>query len=363
MTGRVMLSAVVMGNLLRWKLRRHERVVNNSDGPRHVRLVFRAGARSPRRGALQSFRAGRYRAAAGRLECGKVHFGERGATFGLACWPVSAAGKGRYVVGIAVAIPAGVVASLLSFVLFIASPSCASSGVSVDGTNLPAVDGFDAEQLGNAAAIANAGAALGVSQQGQTIAIMTAIGESSLHVLDYGDQAGPTPAACSSSATAGAASLTEWTPRSRPRSSTSGSCRSPTGRRSSRPSPRTASRSTPTRPLRALLPGRSEDHGGLRRIGLVLPGQARRRRERPRMGEARRGPTHRRLRPPRDPLRPWRLLRRLPLRHRHRRRLRRPHLRRPRRHRRLRRAPRHLRALDPHRPRQRPLQRLRAHVR
>lgn len=49
------------------------------------------------------------------------------------------------------------------------------------------VEGFTSEQLGNAAEIVQAGADLGVSVHGQTVAVMTAIGESSLINIDYGD--------------------------------------------------------------------------------------------------------------------------------------------------------------------------------
>lgn len=53
------------------------------------------------------------------------------------------------------------------------------------------VDGFDHEQLTNAAAIVSAGAALGVTTRDQIIGVATAIAESSLRVLDYGDAVGP----------------------------------------------------------------------------------------------------------------------------------------------------------------------------
>lgn len=46
-------------------------------------------------------------------------------------------------------------------------------------------------QLQNAAAIVAAGKAAGINTRGQTIAVMTAMGESSLQVLDRGDAAGP----------------------------------------------------------------------------------------------------------------------------------------------------------------------------
>jgi murein DD-endopeptidase MepM/ murein hydrolase activator NlpD len=50
---------------------------------------------------------------------------------------------------------------------------------------------YNREQLVNAAHIIRAGADLGVSAHGQTIGVMTAIGESTLRVLAYGDLVGP----------------------------------------------------------------------------------------------------------------------------------------------------------------------------
>lgn len=76
-----------------------------------------------------------------------------------------------------------------------ASAACAGTGggVSVDLTGLPpvAVPGYSGDQLVNAALIMNAGAARGLSVRAQTIGVMTAMGESSLRVLDAGDLAGP----------------------------------------------------------------------------------------------------------------------------------------------------------------------------
>ena len=53
------------------------------------------------------------------------------------------------------------------------------------------VDGFSHEQLQNAAAIVKAGAQLGMSTRDQIIGVATAIAESSLKVIDYGDAVGP----------------------------------------------------------------------------------------------------------------------------------------------------------------------------
>jgi hypothetical protein len=63
--------------------------------------------------------------------------------------------------------------------------------VSVAGAPPAAVAGFGGVQLVNAAAIVEAGRVLGVDARGQAIGVMTAMGESSLMVLDRGDAAGP----------------------------------------------------------------------------------------------------------------------------------------------------------------------------
>lgn len=70
---------------------------------------------------------------------------------------------------------------------------------SIDTSKLPKVDGYSAEQIGNAAAIVKAAQAKntyegypdGLPAHAAAIGIMTAIGESTLRVLDYGDVAGP----------------------------------------------------------------------------------------------------------------------------------------------------------------------------
>jgi murein DD-endopeptidase MepM/ murein hydrolase activator NlpD len=76
-----------------------------------------------------------------------------------------------------------------------ASGACqpTGGGQTVDPGKLPAgsIAGYSGEQLVNAALIMNAGAALGLSVRGQTIGVMTAMGESTLRVLDRGDASGP----------------------------------------------------------------------------------------------------------------------------------------------------------------------------
>jgi hypothetical protein len=54
-----------------------------------------------------------------------------------------------------------------------------------------AVAGYSGEQLRNARLIMEAGEAAGFGVHGQTLAVMTAAGESSLRALPYGDAAGP----------------------------------------------------------------------------------------------------------------------------------------------------------------------------
>ena len=75
------------------------------------------------------------------------------------------------------------------------SAECAvpEAGVVVDPAAVPAgpVAGYAGEQLANAAAIVNAAAAEGLDTCAQTIGVMTAMGESSLRVLDRGDDVGP----------------------------------------------------------------------------------------------------------------------------------------------------------------------------
>lgn len=71
--------------------------------------------------------------------------------------------------------------------------AAAEAGVRIDPAGVPEgpVAGYRGEQLANAAAIVNAGQALGLDTCAQTIGVMTAMGESSLRVLDHGDAAGP----------------------------------------------------------------------------------------------------------------------------------------------------------------------------
>lgn len=97
--------------------------------------------------------------------------------------------------------PVLVIAFVLTLVLFFAAsqpPAAAScnptgAAVAVDLDSVPngPVAGFGREQLVNAAHIMLAADDLGLSRRDQQIGVMTAIGESSLNVLDRGDAAGP----------------------------------------------------------------------------------------------------------------------------------------------------------------------------
>nr|WP_181716018.1 hypothetical protein [Cryobacterium sp.]QJS06349.1 hypothetical protein [Cryobacterium sp.] len=70
--------------------------------------------------------------------------------------------------------------------------ACAAVAANPQGAaERSAVAGYQGDQLVNAALIMNAGATLGVNVHGQTIAVMTAMGESTLRNIEYGDLAGP----------------------------------------------------------------------------------------------------------------------------------------------------------------------------
>ena len=69
-----------------------------------------------------------------------------------------------------------------------ASGHCGTSDIPAGASStVGTVAGYSGDQLENAAAIINAGTALGVSTQGDIIGVMTAIGESGLRNLTYGD--------------------------------------------------------------------------------------------------------------------------------------------------------------------------------
>ena len=77
-----------------------------------------------------------------------------------------------------------------------ASAGCNAQGgatVTIDPNAVPdtTIAGYGHEQLVNAAYVIEAGKALDLGARDQTIGVMTAMGESSLRVVDHGDAAGP----------------------------------------------------------------------------------------------------------------------------------------------------------------------------
>lgn len=99
------------------------------------------------------------------------------------------------------AVPALAFTAVFGFLLFgaaAAADSCnpaagASSSVSIDPSSVPdtTISGYGHEQLVNAAHIIQAGKDLQLGARDQTIGVMTAMGESSLRMLDQGDAVGP----------------------------------------------------------------------------------------------------------------------------------------------------------------------------
>jgi murein DD-endopeptidase MepM/ murein hydrolase activator NlpD len=105
-------------------------------------------------------------------------------------------GKGLGIAAI-VATPLLVIGCLFGIVIFFgtgtASAACGGTAGAANPDAIPAGDvaGYSGEQLRNAAFIINAGAAAELNARAQTIGVMTAMGESSLTVVDHGDTAGP----------------------------------------------------------------------------------------------------------------------------------------------------------------------------
>lgn len=105
-------------------------------------------------------------------------------------------GKLGVLVGI-LAVPGLVLGTVFSILLLGDSDAsaCDQGGttVTIDPAAVPdtTIAGYGHEQLVNAAYIIEAGKALNLSARDQTIGVMTAMGESSLRVVDHGDAAGP----------------------------------------------------------------------------------------------------------------------------------------------------------------------------
>jgi hypothetical protein len=109
--------------------------------------------------------------------------------------------SGGSVLGFVVGLPVLFLVILLGAVVVLADGAAAScnptggpsSSVSIDPATVPDIEvaGFSGEQLVNAAYIIKAGRDLDLGVRDQTIGVMTAIGESTLRVLDHGDAVGP----------------------------------------------------------------------------------------------------------------------------------------------------------------------------
>ncbi|WP_430648129.1 M23 family metallopeptidase [Agromyces sp. GXS1127] len=97
----------------------------------------------------------------------------------------------------AIGLPIAVVASMLMVFLLVVAPGAAACGAGqgsrANPNAVPAepIAGYSGEQLKNAAYIMNAAIDLGLDRQAQVLGVMTAMGESSLRVINYGDEAGP----------------------------------------------------------------------------------------------------------------------------------------------------------------------------
>ena len=99
--------------------------------------------------------------------------------------------SGRWLAALAVAL-AGVVILVLGPISNGNEGESCAGATPIDLTALPNnVAGYRHEQLVNAAHIIQAGRNLGLTCRDQTIGVMTAMGESSLLVLDHGDTVGP----------------------------------------------------------------------------------------------------------------------------------------------------------------------------
>lgn len=101
---------------------------------------------------------------------------------------------------VAALVPALVLGLVLSLILLggddsddLCLPGSQQPGITIDPDSVPdtPIAGYEHEQLVNAAWIMQAANALGLSARDQTIGVMTAMGESSLRVIDYGDAVGP----------------------------------------------------------------------------------------------------------------------------------------------------------------------------
>lgn len=98
------------------------------------------------------------------------------------------------------ALPLILIGSVLGGVILLAgstppTPACDAAGpaIAIDPSSVPAgpIAGYDHDQLVNAAHVMLAAQKLGLTARDQRIGVMTAMGESGLRILDYGDAVGP----------------------------------------------------------------------------------------------------------------------------------------------------------------------------
>lgn len=103
-------------------------------------------------------------------------------------------------VGAILLIPVLVIAGVFGFLLLVSSAAAncnptgsSAASVTIDPASVPdtTISGYGREQLTNAAYVIQAGRDLNLSARDQTIGVMTAMGESGLRVLNYGDAVGP----------------------------------------------------------------------------------------------------------------------------------------------------------------------------
>lgn len=98
----------------------------------------------------------------------------------------------------AAVVPLVVIAGLFALIILVITPGAAAAcgvgqGSRANPNAVPTepVAGYSGEQLTNAAHIMNAAIDLKLDRPAQVLGVMTAMGESSLRILDHGDEAGP----------------------------------------------------------------------------------------------------------------------------------------------------------------------------
>lgn len=80
---------------------------------------------------------------------------------------------------------------VLAWIVTRPAPDPVAQTAHVEGTLPGPVGDWGGRQLANAAIVMQAGRDLGMSERDVRIGVMTAMGESSLRVVDFGDEAGP----------------------------------------------------------------------------------------------------------------------------------------------------------------------------